>query len=168
MDKVTQTINALRDFVGAQLPSVSITTLEVISVEGDTCTVDVEGTPVPGVRLKATKGGNNKVLITPKLGSNVLVGSLSGDWKELAVLVVDEAEKIEIIQDNLTIEIDAVDGKISIKNKDVSLLSLLTSLTGLLKTGYKVYTPAGPSGGALPDTVANLNELETNIKKLLK
>ncbi len=69
----------------------------VSSVEGNTCTVEFGSQKVSGVRLRAsTSELERQMLIVPKEGSAVVVGSLSGDLSDLAVLVVDEVERIEI------------------------------------------------------------------------
>lgn len=69
----------------------------VISVEGATCTVEFGSQQISGVRLRASLADvEEQLLVVPKDGSAVVVGSLSGDLSDLAVLVVDEAERIEI------------------------------------------------------------------------
>lgn len=69
----------------------------VSSVEGNTCTVEFGSQKVAGVRLRAsTSELEQQLLVVPKAGSAVVVGSLSGDLADLAVLVVDEVERIEI------------------------------------------------------------------------
>ena len=52
---------------------------------------------IPGVRLKASElDDDGLMLITPKVGSAVTIGSLSGDLTELVVLQVDHIETIVI------------------------------------------------------------------------
>lgn len=69
----------------------------VVSVEGTTCTVEFGSQQISGVRLRASLADvEEQLLVVPKAGSAVVVGSLSGDLSDLAVLVVDEAERIEI------------------------------------------------------------------------
>lgn len=69
----------------------------VVSVEGATCTVEFGSQQISGVRLRASLADvEEQLLVVPKAGSAVVVGSLSGDLSDLAVLVVDEAERIEI------------------------------------------------------------------------
>ncbi len=70
---------------------------EVVSVDGETCTVKFASQRVEGVRLRASLAEvEEQLLVVPKVGSAVVVGSLSGDLAELVVLVVDEIERIEI------------------------------------------------------------------------
>lgn len=69
----------------------------VKAVEGEVCTVEIDGLEIPDVRLRATQAKSSRAyLVVPKVGSGVLVGSLSGDLSTLAVLSVDEAERIEL------------------------------------------------------------------------
>lgn len=69
----------------------------VTAVDGATCTVEFASQQVDGVRLRASLAEvETQMLVVPKIGSAVVVGSLSGDLSDLAVLVVDEAERIEI------------------------------------------------------------------------
>lgn len=69
----------------------------VRSVTGNLCEVTVGGITIPGVRLKASEmDDDGKMLITPKIGSAVTIGSLSGDLAELVVLQVDRIETIVI------------------------------------------------------------------------
>ena len=69
----------------------------VKSVEGQTCTVTVGKVDVPGVRLKASETEDKgRMLVTPKVGTAVTMGSLSGDMAELVVVQVDHVERIEV------------------------------------------------------------------------
>lgn len=69
----------------------------VQSIEGKSCTVEIEGLAVPDIRLRASMTAEGEeLLITPKVGTAVLVGSLSGDLTNLAVLSVDVAEMITL------------------------------------------------------------------------
>lgn len=69
----------------------------VKSVEGQTCTVTVGKEDVPGVRLKASETEDKgRMLVTPKVGTAVTMGSLSGDMAELVVVQVDHVERIEV------------------------------------------------------------------------
>ena len=171
MDKVAKLGQALKNFVNAEHPRLTFTVARVVAVDGDICTVEISGAEklnIEDVRLKPTTGESNKILITPRAGSHVLLASLSGDFRDLQVIAADEVDKFEIAAENMSIEIDVQSGKIAIKNADTSLIDILSELKNLLQTKYKVFTPAGPSGTALPDAVAALNDFETTFKKLLK
>lgn len=69
----------------------------VTSVEGEVCTVEVDSLEIPDVRLRATTASSSGAcLLIPRIGSGVIVGSLSGDLSTLAVLSVDELERVEL------------------------------------------------------------------------
>ena len=68
----------------------------VVSVEDTTCTVRFGNMDVSGVRLRASEASDDaQLLIVPRKDSAVIVGSLSGDLSQLAVLSVDAVERIE-------------------------------------------------------------------------
>jgi hypothetical protein len=166
MDKYKRLAEALRAAVAA--PTLPLITAEVKSVEGESCTVTVGELELTDVRLKtAIDGKGESLLVTPVVGSIVLLGSLTGDLKDLAVLRVDQPETIAYEQAGLKVLIDSKDGKISVENSSVSLKGLFQSLSTLLK-GFKVMTPAGPSTNLIPDTQLAVERFETDFKQLLK
>lgn len=121
MDKYAKLAELLK---GLNPSPTTLITVEVVSVEGDTCTVDVDGLPVDGVFLRPTTAGESKILLTPKVGSFVLVGSLSGDLKQLVVLAADELQKVELISENISLLLDVESGIISVKNGDNERLAI--------------------------------------------
>lgn len=77
--------------------SIACFTAKVKTVNGDTCDVELEGMKLTDVRLRAVVNGeDSKILVTPKIGSHVLVVDLSGNLSQLAVVGYSEVEKIEI------------------------------------------------------------------------
>ena len=69
----------------------------VRKTDGLTCEVEIGGIAVPDVRLRASEAATDaQMLITPKAGTAVIVGSLSGDLTQLVVLAVDQIESITI------------------------------------------------------------------------
>ena len=69
----------------------------VKSVDGQLCDVEIGNITIPDVRLKASElDDDGLMLVTPKVGSAVTVGSLSGDLSQLVVLQVDHIETIVI------------------------------------------------------------------------
>lgn len=72
-------------------------TAQVVSVDGECCTVDYNGLQVSDVRLRAVVNGEqSKILVTPKVGSYVMVVSLTDDMTQLIVSAFSEVDKIEI------------------------------------------------------------------------
>lgn len=140
----------------------------VKSIQDDSCTVEFDGLEIDEVRLKAAINSNeNKLIIEPAINSTVLIGSLTNDLKDLAVLKADEVSRLIYKHEGLEVLIDSNDKKISIENEQVSLHGLFQSLVDLLKL-FKVYTPAGPSGTPLPDTITAITDFENNFKLILK
>jgi hypothetical protein len=166
MDKYKKLADYLKG--NGQINNIPLFNATVKSIEGESCTITIDDLELDEVRLKATINGNaNKIIVTPAVGSMVLVGSLTGDLKDLAIIATDEIEKLEYEQDGLKLLIDSTDGKISISNTTISVKDVFQQLTDLLKA-FKVYTPAGPSGTALPDVVLLINAFETAFKAILK
>lgn len=166
-DKYLKLIDALKKGVNPA-PATPIVPVEVVVITGETCTVKYGDLELTDVRLKATENGSvNSVLLLPKVGSMVLVGSLTGDMNDLVVLKIDELEKLAYKQDDLEVAVDATDGKVSVKNDEVSLVDLFQQLADLLKT-LKVFTPSGPSGVPIPTSMNKIVAWETDFKKLLK
>lgn len=156
----------LKEIVGAH-PNLPITG-EVVAVDGETCSVKIAAMELSGVRLKAAVTGSaDFLLITPKIGSVVILMSRTGDLSDLMVIQTDQVEKIEYAQNGLSLLIDSADSKVSIRNEAVSFIDLLSDLTSLLKQ-LQVPTPSGASGTPLPPTIAALNAFETKYKQLLK
>ena len=88
----------LRDSIASLIPQRAAILQGIVkAVDGITCTVTVGNIDIPGVRLRASELDNDQqLLITPKVGSPVILGSLSGDLTDLAVLQVDQAASITI------------------------------------------------------------------------
>lgn len=96
MDEYRQLQEHLRALAGGG-KSIAIYQGIVKSVDGNLCEVTVGGITIPGVRLKASEiKDDGLMLVTPKVGSAVTIGSLSGDLRELVVLQVDHIETIVI------------------------------------------------------------------------
>jgi hypothetical protein len=124
----------------------------VESVEGNTCTVKVDSLSISDVRLKATTTKTeNQVLLTPTVGSNVLVSSLSGDYNNLFVLTADVVENIEITCNG--------------QNLMQNISDLISALSGTLQ----LVTSVGPATGTFdPVTVMKLKSIETSFKRIFK
>lgn len=76
---------------------IAITQGIVKSVSGILCEVEIGSIVIPGVRLRASElDDEGEMLVTPKIGTAVTVGSLSGDLTQLVVLQVDHIESIVI------------------------------------------------------------------------
>lgn len=116
----------------------------VASVEGITCTVTFGSQDVSGIRLRASEADNQaQIILVPRVGTAVVVGSLSGDLSQLVVLSVDEVERIEINGGKLggLINIEAITDKIN------QLVEAFNAHTHIIPTGAIVcgtYPNANP------------------------
>ena len=76
---------------------IAITQGIVKSVAGNLCDVEIGNIVIPDVRIRASELDDaGEMLVTPKIGSAVILGSLSGDLSQLVVLRVDHIESIII------------------------------------------------------------------------
>ena len=124
----------------------------VEKVDGNTCTVNIDGFSISDVRLKATTTKtDNQVLLTPKVGSSVLVGSFSGDYNNLFVLMADEVDTVEI----------TCNGQSVMKN----ISDLISALSGTLQLSTSV---GSASGTFDPATIAKLSIIEDSFKQIFK
>lgn len=95
MDAYKRLANNLKRIAGSE--KITIYQGIVKSIEDITCTVTFGSMDIAGVRLRAsTKSNESNLLIVPRIGTPVTVGSLTGDCTQLVVLAVDEVESITI------------------------------------------------------------------------
>ena len=129
----------------------------VESVEGNTCTVNVDGLSISDVRLKVTNDTNDDtVLFTPAKGSHVLVGSYSGDYSNLFVLYADSLSELfcKIGEMSLKFDLNGIEineGKNEGLTKIVELVKKLNSLEkeiNSLKSNLSTWVPVPQDGGA--------------------
>jgi len=167
MDKSSQIQAALRKAVGFS-PNEPFRGI-VTSVDGQTCKIRIaSGLEVSDVKLKAIiDDSQDYYMITPEIGSNVLMISGDGTLRDLTVLKVDKVAKFEFRKGDLEFIVDSGDNKVGLKNGEASLKELFQSLADIIKQ-LKVFTPAGPSGTPLPPTIASVNALEIKFNQLLK
>lgn len=166
MDKVAEFKKNIRAMVGAN-PNLPIDGI-VTKIDGDTCSVKLsDDFEISDVRLKATADGSDNLLIIPKIGSHVLMLSTDGTIGNMTVIKCDTAAKIIFNENGLNVEIDGSAGKIKVQNNATSLFNVFQQLADLLKT-LKVFTPVGPSGIPLPDSILKIEKFETDFKTILK
>ena len=165
-DKIAQLKDNLRKIVKAN-PNLPIDGI-VTKISGDTCSVKLDGDfEISDIRLKATADGTDNLLIIPKIGTRVLMLSTDGTIGNLTVIKCDVAEKIFYNENGLLVEIDSTTGKVKLQNNETSIKTLFQQLVDLMKT-LKVFTPVGPSGIPLPDSIVKIEKFETDFKTLLK
>lgn len=167
MDKAAQVKALLKEIIGA-VPFLPILG-EVTAVSGETCSVKIaSGLELTDVKLKATINGNTDyLLLTPVIGSTVMMLSNTGTLENMTVIKVDQAQKMEYAQGGLKILADGTDGKVSIKNNDTSLKDIFEDQATFLQQ-LKVSTSTGPSGTPLPDTIQAIVQWKVKFNKLIK
>lgn len=112
----------------------------VKEVSGITCTVEIGSLTVSDVRLRASeKPEETQILITPAIGSAVILASLSGDMTNLVVVAVDVAESI-------TINGGKLGGLINIE-------ALTAKLNELVQV-FNSHTHTAPNGPTTPPTTS--------------
>lgn len=134
--------------------------------------LDPEWLELTDVRLKTSVNEelstlDDYFLTIPKVGTNVICGTLNGDLSDLFVIQCEAVEKIVYVRGTLKMSIDGEDGKISAESEGVSVLGLFDSLANILKE-LKVYTNIGPSGNPLPDTIAQIQAFEKEVRTVFK
>lgn len=108
----------------------------VKNVSGATCSVDIGGVVVSDVRLRASiEQNDNEFLITPQIGSAVILASLDKDYNHLVVVAIDRAEQIVINGGKLG-------GLIKIEE--------LTKKLNELINAFNNHTHTAPSGATTP------------------
>lgn len=125
-------------------------TAKVLSADGETCCVDIDGLVVSDVQLRAVVNGEESgILITPKTGSYVTVADLSGDLTRIVVVGFSEVEKISIdAETDIVINGGGYGGLIKIED-------LVDELNRLVQT-FNSHTHVVPNGTSnAPSTLAS-------------
>ena len=149
MEPLSEIKENIRKIAGKQRQMVF--TAKVVSVDGDTCTVELEDTlKLTDVRLRAViNGENSKILVTPKNNSYVLVADLTGDLSQLAVIGYSEVEKIEVdANDKIIFNGGKNGGLVEIQELTDALNNLVAwcrSHTHTVEEGVAVEPSVGPA-----------------------
>lgn len=142
MSKESEIKQAIRRIAGAS-DARTLLVAQVKATDGDTCTIDFQGLELVDVRLSATTdgasgsgGASSKLLITPKVGSQVLVADLSGGLlRDLVVVGFNELESLSLQADQVQLNGGSNGGLVNISDlKDwmQKVVSDLSSLRTLL------------------------------------
>lgn len=128
----------------------------VTSTDGVTCSCRFGSTEVSGIRLRASLTERERqMLVVPKAGSAVVIGSLSGDLSQAVVLQVDEIERIEVNGGKLggLVNIEDLTAKIN------ELVEAFNGHTHSLPTGtVSVSGPAGAMSNPAPVSVPAISK----------
>lgn len=99
----------------------------VNKVDGIFCEVQIGEIAVPDVRLRSSESEDaGEMLLVPKIGTAVTVGSLSGDLTNLVVIAMDHVESIKVTG-SITINGGNLGGMINIKALTDKLNALVTT-----------------------------------------
>ncbi len=117
---------------------------EVVSIDGDTCTVSRSG-GLPNlidVRLNALSGTiENWFVVYPKIGSKVLCLEIENQPSETAIVKFTEVDKIDVKIEGAEFVVEA--GKFKFKNQQADLKQILATLLETLNNAT-ITTPSGP------------------------
>lgn len=136
----------------------------VTQITGNTCTVERENLPpLEDVRLNAIEGDfSNRIIIFPKIGSEVLCLKISGDKEETAVVQYTEIDKVLIEIDGAKFEMSG--GKFQIKNNDSSQKKINNDTLDALKSAI-IVTPSG-AGKFADSTKLKFDQIKNDNNKL--
>ena len=135
------------------------------------------GEPIAEIMLSTITENNSGLVLIPKDGSNVVIGSVDGTG-EWTLLKANELDKATITIGNVIYEIDAAQVNIqngsSVLNIGSSMFKMHTaseSLFGVLKdliTGITLLTVSTSAGNStVPVNIATFNDLLTRLNNLL-
>ena len=153
-------IEAIKKFTNNKSSSIG----KVVEITGNTCKVERENLPtLEDVRLNAIEGDfSNKIIIYPKLGSEVLCLIVSGEKEETAIVKYTEIDKILIEIDGAKFEMSG--GKFQIKNEDSDQMKITNDLLEALQTAI-ILTPQGP-GKFADSTKAKFTQIKKDNENL--
>ena len=165
MDTAAEIKKALIEAMGIT-PNLAITAT-VLSIENDTCTVRLISTlELSDVRLKATiSDDQDTFLIVPKVNSEVILMSQTGELSGLMVLKVDAVESIRYKKGDFEFIVDGTTGKLTLKKAGANFGTLVSDLIKEISNAV-ILTPAGP-GQMAASTKVKLTALDTQFKTLL-
>lgn len=166
MSKAAQIKKALIEALGAN-PNLPITA-EVISVQGNTCTVKlVSELELSDVRLCATISEDaDSFIVQPKIGSEVVLISQTGLLSGLMVIKVDSVEKISYKKGDFEFLVDGTTGKVTLKKSGANFGTLINDLIGAM-SGLQIINSDGTTGVLQPAVIAQLEIIKTKFNLIL-
>jgi hypothetical protein len=97
----------------------------VNKIDGIFCEVQIGETAIPDVRLRSSESEDaGELLLVPKIGTAVTVGSLSGDLTNLVVIAMDHVESIKATG-SITINGGSLGGMVKIQELTNKLNALV-------------------------------------------
>lgn len=138
----------------------------VVNAINDDGTVSVEfadGSTVDDVRLKAIVGIGNQFLITPSVGSEVMVGRISNS-EDYLLIAASGIDKVEIEIGNTKLSIS---DKFELKAGSEDLLIILKDLIQAM-IDERHMTNTGPTISLTAASVLTYNNIKARFENLLK
>lgn len=166
MDKKAQIKEKLKAVVGVK-PNLPLTA-EVTAVSGYLCSVKLStGLVLTDVRLNATAtDSENGLTAVPKIGSDVIVISQTGELSGLIVIKVNEVDKLIYKQDDFVFEVDAITKKVTIKNAQANVGALIGQMIDTVRSA-QVIVPGVGTGTIDPATQSQLMNIKTMFNSIL-
>lgn len=108
MDNFSKIAELIRAIAGTDRQRPAFLLMEVASVDGDMCSAKIGQFEIPDIRLSVIKDGSKRgLLITPAVGSVVMVADLSGcEMRELAVIGFTDIESVDVNINGATVHIE--------------------------------------------------------------
>ena len=164
MDKFRELAERLRSL---HQPSGAIYQGIVKEVDDIFCTVTIGGIDIPEVRLRASESADDdtQMLVCPKVGSAVILGSLSGDLAELVVLSVDKVDHIIVNGGKFggLIKIEELVTRLNNLEKDINnLKTIFSSWVPVLQDGGTALKTASSSWATSQLTPTKVSDIEDN------
>lgn len=161
----TKLKEALKEAVGAN-PNLPITA-KVVSIQGTSCTVELVGElQITDVRLCATINDEaDGLVIIPKIGSEVVIMSQTGELSGMMVIKVDVIETITYKKEDFEFIVNGTNGKITLKKDGANFGGLMNEFIDTISSAQLI-TPSGP-GSINPTTVTQLNAIKTKFNLIL-
>ncbi|MDR0829837.1 MAG: hypothetical protein LBN95_06980 [Prevotellaceae bacterium] len=152
--EIKQRIKNIAGVFALMNEQVPIFLAKITAVDGATCEIELDGTTLTDVRLRSViNNEDSKLVITPKVGSYVILADLSGGrYTELVAIQYSEIDKIEINTNEIIInggnlggmvKSEIVANKVSELEKKVNeIITILTGVTiPLAPTGTYPFAP---------------------------
>lgn len=156
MDVYQEIKQKLCQLTGADIDR-GLFTAEVTKVSGDTCSVRYGDLVFEDVRLRviAEDSNNSRMLLTPKVGSCVLVADLSGgDKRDFAVVMLSEVQKVELTADEVKLNGGSNGGLVKIEELTKQLNGLIDKFNNHTHSGV-IIAVGGGSGAPAVGTQGN-------------
>jgi hypothetical protein len=155
MDKRAQIARTLGEMLNRS--GQAFFTAQVMSIENNTCTVDYDGLHISDVRLTpTTTEKQDAILLTPAIGSFVLVATLSGDLNNLCIISMDTIESLKITIGEISVFVDkqgavfnggSLGGFVKLGDL-VKKINNMESQLNTLKNVLKAWVPVPTDGGS--------------------